>query len=119
LLVAADEIAGVLLEPRQKRWAFLRTVVRELDLAATVERERFQDVGPGGEWSLITARAVGDHELLLDWARRRLAVGGRVALWITEEDECRLSRLDDWRVLSSKLPGLDRGRLVRLQPCFT
>ena len=119
LLVAADEMAGVLLEPRQKRWAFLRTVVRELDLAATVERTRFQDVGPGGEWSLITARAVGDHELLLDWARERLAVGGRVALWITEEDERRLSRLDDWRVLSSKLPGLDRGRLVRLQPCFT
>jgi 16S rRNA (guanine527-N7)-methyltransferase len=119
LLVAADEMEGVLLEPRQKRWAFLRTVVRELELSATVERARYQDIAPDGRWSLITARAVGDHEYLLNWARGRLAEGGRVALWITEEDERRLSRLDGWRVLSSKLPGLDRGRLVRLQPCFT
>jgi 16S rRNA (guanine527-N7)-methyltransferase len=110
---------GVLLEPRQKRWAFLRTVVRELELEATVERARFQDLPRGGPWSLITARAVGDHETLLAWARGRLAPGGRVALWSTEDDERRLDRLAEWRVLSSKLPGLDRGRLVRLQPCFT
>ncbi len=45
LLIARPGWRGVLLEPRQKRWAFLRLVVRELGLECTVERSRYQDLG--------------------------------------------------------------------------
>jgi len=121
LLVARPSWSGVLLEPRQKRWAFLRLVVRELGLEATVERRRFQDYQPaaGEVFDLVTARAVGGNRELLAWAAARLTAGGRVVLWSTEEDEERLRGVSGWRVLSSPLPSLSRGRLVQLEPCFT
>jgi 16S rRNA (guanine527-N7)-methyltransferase len=120
LLASRPGWRGVLLEPRQKRWAFLRLVVRELDLDAVVERERYQDfTGGGGPFDLVTARALGGHAALLKWAGGQLAPGGRAVLWLTEQDEAALRRLPGWHVLSSPLPSLARGRLVQLRPCFT
>ena len=51
LLLARPGVRGVLLEPRERRWAFLREVVRELGLPAEVR-----------------ARAAGEHRG--DWLRR-------------------------------------------------
>lgn len=121
LLATSPSWRGVLLEPRQKRWAFLRLVVRELELEAEVERARFEDFEPaeGRRFDLVTARAVGRHTELAEWAMGRLSTTGRVVLWITEEDETTLRGLPGWRVLSSPLPSLQRGRLVQLVPCFT
>jgi 16S rRNA (guanine527-N7)-methyltransferase len=120
LLASRAAWRGVLLEPRQKRWAFLRLVVRELALDARVERVRYQDFGAaGGPFDLVTARALGGHGELLAWARSQLAPGGRAGLWSTEEGEAALRGLPGWHVLSSPLPSLARGRLVQLQPCFT
>ena len=120
LLARRPAWRGVLLEPRQKRWAFLRLVVRELRLDAVVERVRYQDYGEGGGFfDLITVRGLGRHAELVGWAAGRLAEGGRVLLWSTEEDEAALRRLPGWHVLSSPLPSLSRGRLVQLLPCFT
>lgn len=118
LLCARPQWSGVLLEPRQKRWAFLKTVVRELGLEAEVIAARYEDWQEEG-FSLITARAVGGHEALLKFARGALVPGGTVALWATEEEEARLRSLLGWRVLSSPLIGLDRGRLIRFQECST
>ena len=120
LLLSRPAWRGVLLEPRQKRWAFLRLVVRELGLDATVERVRYQDYRHGGQaFDLVTMRGLGHHAELIGWAAGRLATDGRVLLWSTEEDEAVLRRLPGWRVLSSPLPSLTRGRLVQLLPCFT
>ena len=119
LLVACPGWRGTLLEPRQKRWAFLRLVIRELGLDAVAERSRYEDLGPGPGWDRITARAVGGDSVLLRWAAGRLRAGGEVVLWTTEDGERRLSTQAGWRVLSSALPGSDRGRLCRMQPCFT
>jgi len=119
LLAAHPRWGGVLLEPRQKRWAFLRTVVRELKLGADVARSRYQDFGDCPPFDLITVRAVGDHRALLGWARSRLVNGGEVVIWTTVDDATALETITGWRVLSSQLPGLDCGRLTRLQPCFT
>jgi len=119
LLVVRPEWGGVLLEPRQKRWAFLRLVVRELGLPARVERVRYQDFAGDRAWDAITVRAVGDHADLLDWARSRVSENGRALVWTTENGEAGLRVVPGWRVLSSPLPGLDRGRLVRLQACST
>ena len=119
LLAARPRWRGVLLEPRQKRWAFLRTVVRELDLSAEVVRSRYQDLPPDHPFDRITIRAVGDYPRLLEWARGRLATSGEVLLWTTAGRLAAIEALAGWRVLSSQLPGLDCGRLTRLQPCFT
>jgi 16S rRNA (guanine527-N7)-methyltransferase len=119
LLAVRPKWTGVLLEPRQKRWAFLRTVVRELGLGADVARSRYQDLGDCPPFDLITSRAVGDHGSLLEWARGRLAEDGEVVIWTTVDGEAALEAVAGWRVLSSQLPGLDCGRLARLQPCFT
>ena len=119
LLAVRPRWCGVLLEPRQKRWAFLKLVVRELGLDAEVARARYQDLGAGPRFDLITTRAVGDHEALLRWARARLTDGGEVAIWTTVDGQARLEAVVGWRVLSSQQPGLECGRLARLQPCFT
>jgi len=119
LLAARPRWGGVLLEPRQKRWAFLRTVVRELGLEADVACSRYQELGDYPLFDLVTIRAVGDHEAVLEWARGRLAGTGEVVIWTTVEGEAALAAIAGWRVLSSQLPGLDCGRLARLQPCFT
>jgi 16S rRNA (guanine527-N7)-methyltransferase len=119
LLAACPGFSGVLLEPRQKRWAFLKLVIRELGLDAEAERARFQDLEDDGPWNAVTVRAVGNQREILDWAESRLAADGAVFLWATEEAEEGLREMVNWRMLSSRLPGLDRGRLIRLQPCFT
>ena len=119
LLAACPGWVGTLLEPRHKRWAFLKLVVRELGLSAEVVRERFEALPAGRRWHCITARAVGRDEALLRWAETRLQPDGEVMLWTTTETAGRLEGLRAWRVLSSALPGLERGRLCRLHPCFT
>jgi 16S rRNA (guanine527-N7)-methyltransferase len=119
LLAVRPRWGGVLLEPRQKRWAFLRTVVRELGLQAEVVCSRYQDLGDWPPFDLVTVRAVGGHSALLDWARSRLTASGEVLVWTTVNGVAAMEVSVGWRVLSSQLPGLDCGRLARLQPCFT
>lgn len=110
---------GVLVEPRQKRWAFLRTVVRELGLSAAVERCRFQDLAGDRRLDEVTARAVGGHAELLAWARGRLAPGGAVLLWLGPDAAAELASASGWRVVPSARYGHPEGRLLRLEPCFT
>jgi 16S rRNA (guanine527-N7)-methyltransferase len=120
LLAARPSWQGVLLEPRQKRWAFLRLVVRDLDLDAAVYRARYQELDPSlTGFDAVTARALGGYADLVSWAGSRLGPAGRVLIWGTEEAAEGLKKSPGWRVLSSPLPGLDRGRLIRLQPCST
>ena len=119
LLVARPGWRGLLLEPRRKRWAFLRAVIRELGLDAEVEACRFQETTMSEAPNVVTARAVGDHDVLLSWAAGWLQRDGRVLLWVGREEGKRLAGLDGWHVVSSPLPTLEQGVLVCLRPCFT
>jgi len=119
LLLARPEWRGLLVEPRQKRWAFLRTVVRELGLDAEVARSRFENLEVPDGAAAVTARALGRHDALLDWAGGVLGPGGRVLLWVGRAELDRLRRAGGWRVVSSPLPTLDEGFLARLERCFT
>ena len=120
LLAVRPAWRGVLLEPRQKRWAFLRLVIRELDLQVRAVQQRYQEYGSAeGSFDVVTARALGGHGALLAWARNRLSDGGCVLLWVTVDVERELEEQPGWRVLSSPLPGMERGRLVQMVPCFT
>jgi 16S rRNA (guanine527-N7)-methyltransferase len=119
LLIARPQWSGVLLEPRQKRWAFLKRVIRELELDAVAMDRRYEDLDDGAPFDLVTTRAVGGHAAILEWARSRLTDGGEIALWTTIEGEREIARERGWRVLSWPLVGLDRGRLVSVGKCST
>ncbi|MCP4900363.1 MAG: 16S rRNA (guanine(527)-N(7))-methyltransferase RsmG [bacterium] len=120
LLIARPEWKGVLLEPRQKRWAFLRHVIRELGLKAEVCRDRFEDHEvPQPRYDAITSRALGGYGDLLTWAEGSVRSGGRVILWLTDDVAAHLKPSSNWRVLSSRLPALERGCLVEYKACFT
>lgn len=80
LLLACPGVSGVLLEPRERRWAFLKEAVRELGLAAEVRRERLAD-HPARDYDAVTVQGLTLHL----WRRgslERLMEGG-VALWWT------------------------------------
>jgi 16S rRNA (guanine527-N7)-methyltransferase len=120
LLAACGGWRGVLVEPRGKRWAFLRHVIRELELDATAVRCRYRELASeAGPFDLVTMRAVGGADELLEWAQGRLTAHGQVLLWTTIDELERLGDPVGWRVISSPLPCLQRGRLARLSQCFT
>ncbi len=48
ILLARRDVHGVLVEPRARRWAFLKEVVRELGLDAEVRRGRVEGLGLAG-----------------------------------------------------------------------
>ena len=120
ILAARPGWSGLLLEPRTKRWAFLRTVVRQLGLQAEVEASRYQDLKASREaFDLVTARALGGYGELVEWARPRLAPDGVVLIWTGPEPAQELARLPGWDVLICPLSSAGHSRLVRLRPCFT
>ncbi len=114
LLCALPGWSGVLLEPRTKKWAFLRQVIRELDLDAEARREGFER-HDGGNYSAICSRALGGRERMLEWAGTRLAPGASLFFWATEEEEGRLRGLSGWNVLGFAIDGLRRGRLIQMK----
>lgn len=118
LLVVKGGWRGVLIEPRLKRWAFLRQVIRELELPAEAVALRYEAVAEG-TCDAITVRALTVDGRLLDWARGRLAETGRLLVWTTEGGVDRLANAPGWRVLSSPLPASRHGRLAQLHPCST
>ncbi len=92
--IARADVAMSLLEPRSKRAAFLRHVVRDLGLPNTrVLESRAEEVG-GQTFDVATIRAVGrPSSWLREWDFLRL--GGSLLAWTTAPQE-----LD--RVLSAR-----------------
>ena len=115
LLLVRPRWRGVLLEPRQKRWVFLKMVIRELGIDAKAVDRRYEELSADESFDLVTVRAVGGHKTLLEWARSHLLDGGGVAIWTTVDGEREVSEETGWRVLSWPLIGLERGRLVSLR----
>lgn len=119
LLVVRPHWRGVLVEPRMKRWAFLRTAVRELGVDAEVIRARREDLGPDEDLvDVVTTRGTGNLRNLLAWARVRLDRSGQVLLWTSGSGAHGVTGVPGWSVVSSPLPGPDR-YLVHARVCFT
>ncbi len=120
LLVARPRWRGLLVEPRTKRWTFLRLVIRELGLEAEALGCRYDDPClEGVRPDAVVSRALGGYGALLEWAAPRLERGGRVVLWVGANEAETLRSMAQWRVVLSPLPDLERGVLAVLQPCFT
>jgi len=90
----------VLIESDQRKCAFLRTVIRELSLNASVISKRIEDVEPM-KADVVSARALAELPLLLRYCDRHLVSHGTALLlkgarWQQEHEEA--SRLWSYRL---------------------
>jgi 16S rRNA (guanine(527)-N(7))-methyltransferase RsmG len=117
LLLARPGVRGVLLEPRERRWAFLKEVVRELGLAADVRRERAAD--HKGGYDVATVRGV-EVEVWLPLRSRLVRVDGTWLWWTSKAKAARgRGRAADGRMLTFPLPDPSRGVLAVWRRCST
>ena len=117
LLLARRSVAGVLLEPRERRWAFLREAVRDLELDADVRRERLESHAGSG-YDVVTVRAVAPEV----WAPRcaELVGGNGVVLWWAAAGAGEGVEVPGMRcVLTSRLPDPGRGGVTVWRRCST
>jgi 16S rRNA (guanine527-N7)-methyltransferase len=98
LAMASPQIHATLIEPNQKKAAFLSEAVRSLKLPnAAILRSRIRDIDPKAvAFDFITARAVGGYQNLLQWCAQSLARSGRLVLWVGRENAEDLSRTSGW-----------------------
>ena len=118
LLLGRPGLRGVLLEPRERRWAFLREVVRELELPAEVVRERVAEHG-GGDYPVVTVRGV-EIGAWLPHAGRLLHPEGTLLWWTSAANAAELGRkVPEGHVLTFPLPDPARGNLAVWRRCST
>jgi 16S rRNA (guanine527-N7)-methyltransferase len=117
ILLVRGALRAVLLEPRERRWAFLRAVGRELGLDADVRRERLGE-HRGSGYDALTVRALGPEM----WAQRAGAVirEGGLALWWTSRAAAEgVSPAGMVPVVDSPLPVPERGVIAVWRRCST
>ena len=117
LLLARRAVTGVLLEPRERRWAFLKEAVRELGLTAEVRREHV-DEHRAGPYDALTVRALAPKT----WgaaAGRLVTPGGAVVFWAGAGGAGQVALAGFNAVLTSSLPDSRRGELAVWRRCST
>jgi 16S rRNA (guanine527-N7)-methyltransferase len=99
LKLAIPALELVLIESNAKKAAFLAEAIRELALErAEVFRGRFEDFcSEAPEFDFVSARAIGRHEELINWARGTIKRGGSLALWLGADDAARVSLNKTWQ----------------------
>src|ERR1700683_1000863 len=115
LKIMVPSLDVLLIESNAKKASFLSECIRELNLlGAEVVRRRFEDTGGrGSKFELITAPALGGYPDLIKWAQESLAPGGRLVLWLGQDDAIRLQREPsiEWRSPIA-IPNSDRRVLL-------
>jgi 16S rRNA (guanine527-N7)-methyltransferase len=88
LAMARPSLDVTLIEPNAKKFAFLNEVIRQLSLKnVTAFRGRTSDVqSPDERFEIVTARAVGQFDELIGWTEARVTPGGKLILWVGDED---------------------------------
>jgi 16S rRNA (guanine527-N7)-methyltransferase len=117
LLLARPGVRGVLLEPRERRWGFLREVVRELALSADVRREQLAR-HRGGGYDVMTVRALG-APVWAGSAARLVGAAGALLWWTTAAAAGALAVAGMSRVITSPLPVPERGVIAVWRRCST
>lgn len=116
LLLERRGLRGVLLEPRERRWAFLKEVVRELGIDAEVRRERLSEHDGSHDVMSVRALAVATWGPL---AARVVRPGGAVVYWAGYDREEPPGVAGFGPVLTSPLPDPRRGVLAVWRRCST
>jgi 16S rRNA (guanine527-N7)-methyltransferase len=85
MAIASPDARFHLVEADQKKWAFLKHIVRECGLSSQVYGDRLARLLPrlpsDLRFSLVVSRAVGNPEEWVPLLRNHLEVGARVALF--------------------------------------
>jgi 16S rRNA (guanine527-N7)-methyltransferase len=108
LKLACSELQVRLYESNRKKAAFLQEVIWALGLERVeVLTDRVgKKQAPAAFGDVITARAVGEHETVVRWARSALRAGGRVLLWVTGGDAEMVRGMPGWQwQRPEKIPG--------------
>ena len=115
LKILDPQLEALLLEPNLKKSAFLIDLCAALDLKdVKIVRSRYENLAPSLElFDFITSRALGNYKRMLRWARPALKAGGRVMLWLGEQDAIKLAKVPDWNwSLPIRIPGSRRRVLL-------
>lgn len=115
LLLTRPDLTAVLTEVRERRWAFLREVVREMGVSAEVRRQRLEEVS-GEFFAAVTVRGVARG--VWEAAAARLLLPGGVVVWWTGEERARQAKFPG-RVLVCPVRGAGQGAVLVWSPCFT
>ncbi|QJF49729.1 16S rRNA (guanine(527)-N(7))-methyltransferase RsmG [Roseobacter ponti] len=84
----------IMIESDQRKAAFLRTVIRELNLSASVQVSRVEAAAPVGA-DVISARALADLTELIGYAERHLNPEGRAVFFKGETWEKEVARAQE------------------------
>jgi 16S rRNA (guanine(527)-N(7))-methyltransferase RsmG len=99
MAIVSPEARFHLVEADQKKWAFLKHVVRECGLNALVYGDRLRAalkrLPSDLRFSLVTSRAVGSPEEWVPSLREHLRAGARVALFQSTPTAPRIDGFDD------------------------
>jgi 16S rRNA (guanine527-N7)-methyltransferase len=119
LAMSRSSLEVTLIEPNTKKFAFLNEVIRSLEIH-NVEafRGRMADFQhPVGRLDVATARALGQFNDLLGWARKQLTPFGTLILWVGDEDGRKLAA--DLRFkwgMPRRIPGAERRSILLGSP---
>jgi 16S rRNA (guanine527-N7)-methyltransferase len=119
LAMSRSSLEVTLIEPNTKKFAFLNEVIRSLEIH-NVEafRGRMADFQhPVGRLDVVTARALGQFDDLLGWARTQLTPLGTLILWVGDEDARKLAA--DLRFkwgMPRRIPGAERRSILLGSP---
>jgi 16S rRNA (guanine527-N7)-methyltransferase len=119
LKIACPALEVVLIESNRKKSVFLSEVVRLLNLGGVeVAGSRMEDLSVrAGFASFVSARAMGNLDRILRWARKALPEEGQVVLWLGATDAERVSLRHGWRWREPiKIPGSHRRVLLMGRP---
>ncbi|AZQ69447.1 16S rRNA (guanine(527)-N(7))-methyltransferase RsmG [Silicimonas algicola] len=99
---ACPEMRVTLIESDQRKAAFLRAVARETGVAFNVAAHRIEEIDPLNA-DIISARALGSLDKLLEYAKRHMAPGG-TALFMkgAKADDEIATALDRWKFRCEK-----------------
>jgi 16S rRNA (guanine527-N7)-methyltransferase len=109
----------ILIDSNAKKAAFLAEVSRELDLKnVDVFRGRMEEFAqrdPGLDF--VTARALGQHNQLLEWSHSHLNSSGKIVLWLGEEDVSKILQNSAWMWCAAvKIPNSERRFILSGSP---
>jgi len=112
IAIARPRIAVTLAESQSKKAAFLREVVRTLDLKAEVWPARVESMPPQRVFDAITLRAVDRMPQACRTAVARLAPGGSLLVFATPKTDAALDAIPSIRWQPAiPIPGADQATL--------
>lgn len=99
LAIVNPELRVTLIEPNLKKCAFLSEVCRSVGLSSVeILRARIEDIKSEiAPFDFVTARALGQFEKLLPWAKIYLVPSGQLVLWVGESDADSISAGPGWK----------------------